>query len=120
MLMLLYKNAFFLYSCLKKRMIETYDIRGDGAVPYIVTIDHKAKMARISQRTKKIPVWCYVPVPVEIAFLKVLVPQGQHLKGHSLLFLLSKSSVMDRTNTYLYMSICNSSVALFRTNEQIV
>ena len=62
-------------------MIETYDIRDDGAVPYIVTIDHKAKMARISQRTKKIPAWCYVPVPVEIAFLEVFVPQDNTRKG---------------------------------------
>ena len=66
------------------------------------------------------PIWCYVPIPVEIAFLQVFVPPGKHSKGHSLLFLLSKPSVMDRTDTYLYMSICNGSVALFRTNEQIV
>ena len=81
-------------------MIKTDYIHYNGSVPYIVTIDYKAKMAHISQQINKIPIWCYVPIPVEIAFLQVFVPPGPHCKGHSLLFLLSKPSVMDRTNTF--------------------
>ena len=100
-------------------MIKTYDIRFNGSVPYVVTLDYKAKIARISQQLNKMPLWCYVPIPVEIAFLQVFVPSGQHSKGHSLLFLLSKPSVMDRTNTYLYMSVYNESITLFRTSEKI-
>ena len=96
----------------------TYAISNNGSVSYHVTVDFCRMVITMSQPVKnKHYMYMYKPLQIEIRFKRAFIPSGPP-QGNSLLFLLQSPTF--KQHAFVYLSICQSTICTFETEEEII